>query len=878
MFTHRTPLNFLAHLDGRISSYPQLERVWVSGVLIRWATVLMVYSVILCSGCDRRASSPNRAPWSGGSSAGSSAGNSGGVTTGGAVSGGEEADLELMGGAEVTDMGSVPVDAFVTPPPPSEGERVSLIVGDALVVIWRRGDALWRAQLPRSEIGSVIEDELYALDERRGQRWVSLPEELIDETIELDVSQRHVPYLLVSVIGFESRAISITQEQPEWFPLGLTAPLTIAEGDGGLLVMGTRWTPPSEEDPEMDEEQERAGQDMGEEEESEVRSEETSILAWRFSRQGSWENVVEDQAGLTAITGVTHALGGWVVSSAEGQCYQLNERGGIGASWRCESTANTAMIGGVNSLTHWGALTRSTQDTQRQSGIWLWAGTPGRAHHPYEGSVELLSDPERASSSEAVLSDTATLLIIKGEVTRRLSEGDRPQLILTSEREEAETEISIVVSTQGYGAVPEMVNVDSIIGLLERPQQGHVLILWDETLGAFTTVDISDTWSSVVLPEAPPTDELCLVEAERCDEIDHDCNGEPRNQLCCAQGEISLSRLDDVIFPDLDWFNTDSEVGVLVAVASQNQARLFSMSTAGGESTLRASWSGIERIEHSGNYLSLVALIGRDVDEAPYVLLNRREELNNFESDFIKRPLACEPHAVTVLDESHAVRVYCDEHSILMEVDGEEQIEPYPEAGDLRWATRWMPEGSSDQEVRWLVALGDTQQLSVWYDQGRGGVTYVESDTLMLPAALGELNVDDRALPIQMPPTTSGLLARRIAGQVIEVWIDPLGWTELGGNRWPYWATLSPKRSAAITAGYAEDPRVVGDSFLQRLNLRVHPLTQRGVLLGEELRARISKDSFGGAHFGTYSDFEGTRPNFLTLIGGAIEFSQTLCE
>jgi hypothetical protein len=302
------------------------------------------------------------------------------------------------------------------------------------------------------------------------------------------------------------------------------------------------------------------------------------------------------------------------------------------------------------------------------------------------------------------------------------------------------------------------------------------------------------------------------------------------------------------------------------------------MSGAGGDSTLRASWSGIKYIERAGNYLSLIALIGRDTDDVPYLLLNRREEINNAESDFIKRPLSCEPRAVTVIDESHAVRLYCEDHALVLEVDGRETIEPYPEDGSLHWATRWMPTGSSEQEVSWLVALGDTHQLSVWNDQGRGGVSYLESDMLMLPEGLGELNVDDRILPIQLPSTSDGLLARRIADQMIEVWMGPLGWTPIGGHRWPYWATLSPKQPAAITVGYAEDPQDVGDSFLQRLNVRVHPLTQRGALLGEVFRARVSKDSFGGAHFGQYSDFDGARPNFLTLIGGAVEFSQTVCE
>ena len=774
-------------------------------------------------------------------------------------------ELDLSG---LSDMDAMITDAYIPPAEPLPSERASVVWEGTLITVWRSDADLWRSSLPLSEIDVTLDDPQRTLDIRRGSRWLELPDTLRDVELSFHTTHIESPYLIISAPEREAVSARLTDAEPRLEQLGVTLPLAVTEGDGAVVIIGQLWSEveaSEEPEPELDPE-------SNSEPESDIRSQ----IGWRFARNGVWGPIIEDTLGLRAAQGIVRALGGWVISAPEGLCYEMSERGGVSGSWRCEARGDSVMLGGVNSVTHWGAIDRPHQESQSTPGMWLWSGTPGRVIHPLD--AESVSDPSLLTPAPLGASFTLPYAHIflsdAGEIERWIARGDDPRVLWNTDDPER-GERPLILSKRGYAPLPTSADVDSVIDLVELSDR-QLLLTWSSSLGALEISELSEVWVERSLPSAPPLDEYCLVESERCDDIDHDCDGAPRNQLCCPEGEISSTRLQDVLFPRLDWWSSDSEIGLLAAIASQGRARLFSMSSSGGDATLRASWSGVDALERFGHYLSLIALIARDDEGAPYLLLNRREVDGDPTSDFVKRALSCEPRAVTVLDESHAVRVYCAEHSLLIETDGSESIEAYPEEGELQWATRRV-EGNG-RETSWLVALGEAHQLSVWRDQGRGGVSYIESDLISAPSSLGDLTPLDRMLPVQLPATADGLLARRVSDREVEVWVSGLGWIRLGGHRWPYWASISPAYSAAITVGYSEDPVTVGDSFLQRLNIRVHPLSGDGALLGHSLRERISRDSFGGAHFSRYRDESGGEPSLLTLIGGSIEFSDTVCR
>ena len=155
-----------------------------------------------------------------------------------------------------------------------------------------------------------------------------------------------------------------------------------------------------------------------------------------------------------------------------------------------------------------------------------------------------------------------------------------------------------IVTSQGEHNFEDP-TAQNVFGLIQVNSLRPQLIIWDEIEAALGIKRLTQNeWTPFNLPSVAPEDELCLVSPERCDMIDHDCDGESQNQLCCVQGESVSSRLSDVLFPKYNWYTGDSEIGALAMIASQNAARLFSFSTSGGEATLRAQWNSIESIAH----------------------------------------------------------------------------------------------------------------------------------------------------------------------------------------------------------------------------------------------------------------------------------------
>ena len=191
--------------------------------------------------------------------------------------------------------------------------------------------------------------------------------------------------------------------------------------------------------------------------------------------------------------------------------------------------------------------------------------------------------------------------------------------------------------------------------------------------------------------------------------------------------------------------------------------------------------------------------------------------------------------------------------------------------------TAWKTETENLGEFYWLVSLGEYNQLSLWKGD-LDSINLGESETLSLPNTLGSLTPSDRSIPIQLPPQGLGLIGRVVESAQVEAWIDEIGWTALGGHRWPLWATLSANEAIALSVGYDEDPAEVQDSFLQRVNVRLHSLHKESVYFGELIKEKVSKDSFGGVHLANYDSQNGTRPNLINLTAGSLELSNAVCS
>lgn len=744
---------------------------------------------------------------------------------------GSSPDLGLDQSTEVMDLS---LDSALPPPPEDLSESAVLLWGQQVFIVWRNNDEIWRSVSPAAlREGTLISG---------GQKWFTLPVDFVSDKLTFKTSGRYDPLLILSAEGKESFVLNLEHDEPEAMQTGLGSPILTAEGDGAVLFLG----------PQM------------------ILSEEVLAtgdkLAWRFFRSGTWGSLQTDLGGLNSIVGLAYGLGGWVLSDQLGQCSLLSERSGVQSSWRCFSQDNSIMLSDQNSLLHWGPLKKDVEGNSRHTGLWAWSGTPGRSVSPQDA---LIFDEDQSSLEPTLLPHGYAQLIGSGEFIQWLDKSSNPAALARSE----EGEIYVYTRT-GHSPLPEGILVEDVITVISSFEDTH-LVIWNNEEARFDLIPLRATWRPHQLHSARPIDPQCLVEVEQCDEQDHDCDGHSHNQRCCATGDVNLVRLNGVISPSYQWHTVESELGVLIAIASQGQARLFSFSTVGGDSTLRATWPNVDQISLVGHYLSLVALVVTNVEGNLELLTNSQAEGAD---TLTRRPLPCAPLHVTVVDPSHAVRIYCQSHSVLIEADGEEIIEAYPEEGALNWVTQWNPAQSGEPATHLVVSLGEAYQLSLWRDSGRDGVLFAEDDTVSLPSSISDLVMAERVLPIQLPPARTGLLSRLIDQKSIEVWVPIIGWTPLGGQAWPFWASLSSIETAGVTVGFSEDPAIVGDQFLQRLDVRIHPLTQDGALLGERVKARVSRDSFGGIHFGHYTHLDGQRPNLLSLIGGSLELSHVNCE
>ena len=754
--------------------------------------------------------------------------------------GGEELDIAVELDRQVDMM--VVIEDMATPIEllrmPSINERAFVETNEEVIVVWRDHEYIYRAKHTKQTLRG--EGQQIAFEH---QKWFTLPEEFNDLDVQIQSVMTSPPLFIVSAEGKASFSLQADLDQPLSTSLGLSGSILASKGDGGALLAGLLWRSSSlatEDEPQMSE----------------------PIFAWRFIRDGAWSPIQVDEIGIPTPTSLSQGLGGWILGTAAGQCFVLTERAGLGDSWRCHTSDQSTLVSDDFGVLIMGQRLRSLTDEPQGRGLWAWSGTPGHSIHFMNTVPQSVFDV-----SSSYLSAEQSISFIDGRLNRWIMKGQRPQILMSQEDDNWH-----IVTTRGTYSFIDRTG-DHIFGLVFMNDERPARLSWREESGEVIIETLTtEEWRSYSLPSSAPEDELCIVAPERCDDVDHDCEGSNQNQRCCLQGESVTSRVQDVLFPRLNWFTGDSEIGALIMIASQSSARLFSFSTTGGEATLRSQWSNVQELTQFDNYLSLVAAIAVNEEGAFMLLQNRR-----IDDQWFQYELPCEPLAITVLDATHKTRIYCADKSLIYSGEDETLTEEvFPEEGVIKWMTSWVIGHETLGQRYWLVAMGDSYQLSLWRDDV-DAISLGEDEIIHLPNSLGELVAIDREAPIQLPPRGEGLLGRVIDNNHVEVWVDPVGWTPIGGHSFPLWATISPRYASAVSVGFSEDPLEIQDSFLQRVDVRIHPLQHHSVLFGEAIKERVSRDSFGGTHLANYDSQEGTRPNLISLVAGNLELSHLVC-
>jgi hypothetical protein len=231
---------------------------------------------------------------------------------------------------------------------------------------------------------------------------------------------------------------------------------------------------------------------------------------------------------------------------------------------------------------------------------------------------------------------------------------------------------------------------------------------------------------------------------------------------------------------------------------------------------------------------------------------------------------------LSVISQTMRTRLICAEGVFEVEPStGEVTQVDAPQQGEVIWARRWHPQGALPNDVYYVVALGESAQLSLWREGREEGLSVAEG--VALPSVTGLMDPADRLLPFTPPQADRGWPARVTTAGALEVWSPLGGWTPTLSTRWPLTASISPFRPLALSVGYTEDPRVVGDSFLQRVTIFTHHLGEGANFWGQPFKVSLSKDSFAGAHPAQFDDL-GARPNVFSLVGSGLEMVTMGCE
>lgn len=825
-----------------------------------------------------------------------------------------------MAGALGGTAGSEQLDLNVEDAPPAQ--QVTMITSSEQIwIVWRHGNELRLSSFPITEVAQISTEGM--LLKAKSQ---SIPltfkfnpqdvEDALDLTLDELVLQgvyAQRPWLILSHPLLPSSLLldlSDLESSPQF--TDLSGPITVATHGAILWLIGRL--------PQSDLE--------------------TDTVAWRWWNGESLGPRHQDRLGLSLPVHATYALGQWILSTQDGQCLTASRRNPDleGTAWHCQSVSKSRIWGNPDQFTLIGPLPR-VADNQR-SGMWSWIGVPGFTGDPlYDAPNSNLTfiSPHQAWSwhGEGLLWSNEFENNRYAWTVRRWVDSDTPSTINAGEDGTggglAGAETSAGIEEAGADIVEAGAGASTVAGAEAGARGGEDHESTAGEHGGSLQGGISDAGSSVVmdpssteplkehqvlrasLTSISPTisvvdlgpqplvftwdlgqgvpklmlgepweavhelaqshHDSCLLEVERCDELDHDCDGSPNNGLCCQEGDVNAALLNGVISADRNWLTAESELGLLIAVASSNRADLFTAAYTGGDAQLRGTWPNIQRLELIGNLYSLVVLAGRNANDESILLWNL-----NTEGSYVQLPAPCEPLALTIIDQSFKTRVICANQ--VFEVDphlGQVTQVTAPEEGERLWVTRWHPQGLLADEVYYVVAIGETAQLSLWREGREEGLTLANESELILPNLLGQMDPSERLNPF-LPPTVEGGWPARINQRKLEVWSPLVGWVNALNTRWPLTASLSSFSPLAVSVSYTEDPTSVGDSFLQRVTIFTHHLGRAADFWGKPFKVSISKDSFAGAHPAGYDDIDGLRPNLMTLIGNGLEMNHFNCH
>ena len=677
-------------------------------------------------------------------------------------------------------MGGMPVDVdFATgplaEPPFPRGQVLGLAGEGGGYVIWIRDGQLWAAA--RDGAGGLAEATLIAegvtaprmlQGARLGDQWWVVVPEAADEDGAYDLVAYNVAAEAGAAEGRVELGIRADGEIPNY---------AIAQREDEALIIG-RGIP----------------RDIGEE----VDGAPLNLRQMTAEGRGF---LISDGAGLPFPESVTPALEGWVMA-AQGHCAWWSPEASFLGRWRCPTLVAGGLVAEGERLTLLGALA-DPMDPLAVRGQ-MQGATPG-VDPLTAPTFDLPGVPDTGHGVlQRVGDDQRDLAIIQG---LDAGEGEEISLLIASAEGVRRAYLPNAESPPVMGA---------LIGGGRRD-----LILWQDDAPALMPIDAEAT---VETPTYSRPDAACaqaVVAPEDCSEVDRDCDGDPRNGLCCAETQPLVEgafskrlRVGQEGLPTPTALSPDGG-GLLFAIdvvptpldARRNDVIMGQTDLASGETEILGTFSlmhdpSMFRVTEGAVVLTAL----REDTDLPALLWSLPDGEGGWAVSESDAP--CDPILEMEIIEGDRVRLYCPDAMRQVPFGGgnfaDVEVVRYPDnIRDVRWVRRRSypgPVEGGSEEL--LVAVGVDYDLAHWRSDLSGASLAVEPELPHEELDLLSMDFFDREVPVYGPAVPGGYMVRRTRRRWLEVFVPGYGWSPVPGSTWPLEAQASPDLPYAVQSAY----------------------------------------------------------------------------
>lgn len=566
---------------------------------------------------------------------------------------------------------------------------------------------------------------------------------------------------------------------------------------------------------------------------------------WRLIEVGNALGpVFPEIAGFGLPRSAAQAMGGWVIGFADEACLDTTRTAVLEAPWLCHGRPGARLVGdGAERLSFVGPT---------NEGIRMWQAMPAVAAPPEGGEAE-----------------DVRVELARGSIIDWFPQPTLGQLMHVSEDGGAEA-LWWVRATQTQRA--EITDPDTILGLSVIRSDIRV-IRWDAEADG-PVPDAVEFAAGPVPPVFAPPMECNAYGAEQCGG-DQDCNGITGGSLCCRDIATRrvVTRLPLAEAPNPQWFAGWADVGLLLLVVIENQARLLNHpedNATGAEARAVGTWDGVVELRHFNNRLTRVVAHADVVDfdnpveeGMPPNTLPGLLWFTGQDGPTTSSTPCAEVLGLRILDGLGRTRVWCADGAVDVE-HGQAMGDPVPYPDGIA-DVKWIEPNALGNDGLYLVAHGDEHTLALW--QMAEDFTLSASDEA-LPMAVTQLAAEDRVLPFRLPVIAGGRTAR-VADGVLQLLVPGAGWQRVPGTAWPIAADISRYEPVAVSMGLTEHP-TADDSGLRAIGYYLHSLQPGTQPWGQRYNPEQGTDNkefdFHGVHFGDYPQGLG-RPVYLAAKG-----------